>query len=307
MQSNLEAHSAAAMFPMMSADELQALAADIEAHGLVEPVVLFEGKILDGRNRVKACELAGVRVDTVAWVPQDQRTPIEFVISANLYRRHLSTSQRAIIAATDVLPKLEAEAKVNQAHGSTARGVTLGQKVDQASREPRASDRAAELLGTNRQYVSDAKKIADTAPDLVDKIKSGELTIRDAKTEAKLKVDAADCKKDGLWGDAELAKRNQLLAGTAVVINMKSERLLKTWADGEGLLVRVDRKSKWGNPFELPDDGSRDDVCNHYRDHYFPHKPSLSDVSGLRGKALGCWCSPDRCHADHLADLANQS
>ena len=66
MQSNLEAHSAAAMFPMMSADELQALAADIEAHGLVEPVVLFEGKILDGRNRVKACELAGVRVDTVA-------------------------------------------------------------------------------------------------------------------------------------------------------------------------------------------------------------------------------------------------
>ena len=304
MQSNLEAHSAAAMFPMMSADELQALAADIEAHGLVEPVVLFEGKILDGRNRVKACELAGVRVDTVAWVPQDQRTPIEFVISANLYRRHLSTSQRAIIAATDVLPKLEAEAKAKQGERTD---LNIHQKVDECSSSTQSSDRAAELLGTNRQYVSDAKKIADIAPDLVDKIKSGELTIPDAKTQAKSSVDAADSKKDELWGDAELRKRDELLAGTAVVINMKSERLLKAWADAEGLLVRVDRKSKWGNPFELPDDGSRDDVCNHYRDHYFPHKPSLSDVSGLRGKALGCWCSPDRCHADYLADLANQS
>lgn len=304
MESNLEAHPAAAMFPMMPADELQALSADIGAHGLVEPVVLFEGKILDGRNRVKACELAGVRVDTVAWVPQDDRTPVEFVISSNLYRRHLSTSQRAIIAATDVLPKLEAEAKAKQGQRTD---LNIGQKVDQSSREPRASEQAAELLGTNRQYVSDAKKIADIAPDLVDEIKSGELTIRDAKTKVKSIVDAADSKNEELWGEAEVAKRDQLLAGIAVVINMRNERLLMAWADGEGLLVRVDRKSKWGNPFELPDDGSRDDVCNHYRDHYFPHKPSLSDVSALRGKALGCWCSPDRCHADHLADLANQS
>jgi ParB-like chromosome segregation protein Spo0J len=304
MESNLEAHPAAAMFPMMPADELQALSADIGAHGLVEPVVLFEGKILDGRNRVKACELAGVRVDTVAWVPQDDRTPVEFVISSNLYRRHLSTSQRAIIAATDVLPKLEAEAKAKQGQRTD---LNFGQKVDQSSREPRASEQAAELLGTNRQYVSDAKKIADIAPDLVDEIKSGELTIRDAKTKVKSIVDAADSKNEELWGEAEVAKRDQLLAGIAVVINMRNERLLMAWADGEGLLVRVDRKSKWGNPFELPDDGSRDDVCNHYRDHYFPHKPSLSDVSALRGKALGCWCSPDRCHADHLADLANQS
>ena len=303
MQSNLEAHPAAAMFPMMPADELQALAADIEAHGLVEPVVLFEGKILDGRNRVKACELAGVRVDTVAWVPQDDRTPIEFVISSNLYRRHLSTSQRAIIAATDVLPKLEAEANEKMLAGVA----NPDQKVAQGSRAPQASEQAAELLGTNKQYVSDAKKIADIAPDLVDEIKSGELTIRDAKTKVKSIVDAADSKNEELWGEAELTKRDQLLAGIAVVINMRNERLLKAWADGEGLLVRVDRKSKWGNPFELPDDGSRDDVCDHYRDHYFPHKPSLSDVSALQGKALGCWCSPDRCHADHLADLANQS
>jgi hypothetical protein len=58
---HLQPHPLADLFPMMGEAELSALAADIKAHGLREPIVLHEGLILDGRNRLKACEIVGVR------------------------------------------------------------------------------------------------------------------------------------------------------------------------------------------------------------------------------------------------------
>ena len=60
----LEAHSIADIWPVLSDEELQSLADDIEQNGLVHPVVLYEGKILDGRNRARACEMAGVAIKT---------------------------------------------------------------------------------------------------------------------------------------------------------------------------------------------------------------------------------------------------
>ena len=309
MKSNLQAHPAASMFPMIPQDELEALSADIGANGLLDPVVLFQGKILDGRNRAKACEMAGVRVETVAWRPRNGEGPIAYAIAKNLHRRHLSASQRAALAV-EVLPKLEAEARAAKATAgaSSAPGRPAekdGQKVDQVSREPRASDRAAELLGTNRQYVSDAKKISQDAPELLEKVKTGELNIREARAQAKAKVDSDNSQKEELWKDIEIMKRSQLLEGATVVVNLKLEPLLASWAEREGLLVRVDRQSKWGNPFLLGEDGDRDQVCDAYRDHYLPHKPSLlADAHLLQGRALGCWCSPLRCHADCLVDEA---
>lgn len=300
MKSNLEAHPAASMFPMIPQDELEALSTDIGANGLLDPVVLFEGKILDGRNRAKACEMAGVRVETVAWRPRNGEGPIAYAIAKNLHRRHLSASQRAALAV-EVLPMLEVEAK-----GRMLAGVAdPDQKVAQGSREPQSSDRAAELLGTNRQYVSDAKKISQDAPELLEKVKTGELNIREARAQAKAKVDSNNSQKEELWNDTEIAKRSQLLDGQTVVVNLKLEPLLASWAEREGLLVRVDRQSKWGNPFLLGEDGDRDQVCDAYRDHYLPHKPSLlADAHLLQGRALGCWCSPLRCHADCLVDEA---
>lgn len=50
----MDTHSAAEIFPLMSKEELAGLVADIKKHGLREPVVLHDGKILDGRNRLQA-------------------------------------------------------------------------------------------------------------------------------------------------------------------------------------------------------------------------------------------------------------
>ena len=92
-------HPAADLFPMMSHEALQQMADDIALSGLREPVWMYEGKVLDGRNRLVACDLAGVEPTFRQWQPRNPSdSPTRFVWSINGPRRHLSTSQRAAIA-----------------------------------------------------------------------------------------------------------------------------------------------------------------------------------------------------------------
>jgi len=104
------------------------------------------------------------------------------------------------------------------------------------------------------------------------------------------------------WSESELNRRAIVEAGGTVVANMHqdSERGLLTWARSTGRFMRIDRQSDWGNPFEMPDDGDRDTVCDSF-EIFFPRKFSLHNrLDELRGKVLGCWCYPNRCHGDHL-------
>lgn len=109
------------------------------------------------------------------------------------------------------------------------------------------------------------------------------------------------------WTAEERYLLERIKAGEAVAVNQKTMKNLCQWAQDNGRLVRVDRFSDWGNPFELPADGDRDEVCDAY-EVYFPLKRSLhAKIKDLKGKALGCWCHPERCHAHYLADLTNAS
>ncbi|MGI8684004.1 MAG: DUF4326 domain-containing protein [Acidimicrobiales bacterium] len=100
---------------------------------------------------------------------------------------------------------------------------------------------------------------------------------------------------------------DKVRAGATLVASLRIQRELIDKAQEEGLLVRVDRGSRWGNPFILDDDGTREEVILAYRDHYLPHKPSLrSRIGELRGRLLACWCAPEPCHGDVLAELANR-
>ena len=58
---NLEPHPLAAIFPEIPSEELNQLARDIKERGQMDPIILYQGQILDGRNRYKACQLAGLR------------------------------------------------------------------------------------------------------------------------------------------------------------------------------------------------------------------------------------------------------
>ena len=81
----LQLHPACKLFPKLGKTELQELADDIKANGLQNPIVLLDGKILDGRNRFAACKIAGVKPRFEKW--DGAGSPVEWVISQNLMRR----------------------------------------------------------------------------------------------------------------------------------------------------------------------------------------------------------------------------
>jgi ParB family chromosome partitioning protein len=87
----LEFHPAANIFPLMAGDDYAALVADIAEHGQREPIWLYDGMILDGRNRYRACTGLGLVCETREYTGDD---PQAFVISLNLHRRHLTREQR---------------------------------------------------------------------------------------------------------------------------------------------------------------------------------------------------------------------
>ena len=72
--------------------------------------------------------------------------------------------------------------------------------------------------------------------------------------------------------------------------------------------VRIDRKTKFGNPFVMRHEAERDEVCEKYRRWLFEQINAgaftLEEIADLRGKRLGCWCAPKRCHGDTLAAAA---
>jgi ParB-like chromosome segregation protein Spo0J len=93
-----EFHPLADLFPLLDKESngFKALIEDIKANRQQELVWLLDGKILDGRNRYRACQHLGIDVQTREYRGID---PIGFVLSVNLHRRHLNASQRAMVGA----------------------------------------------------------------------------------------------------------------------------------------------------------------------------------------------------------------
>jgi hypothetical protein len=90
-------HPIADLFPMMTDEELANLAADIKANGLLHPIVVDkDGVLLDGRNRDRACEIAGIEPATVLFEGDDPRG---YIIANNISRRHLTKGQQAMAVA----------------------------------------------------------------------------------------------------------------------------------------------------------------------------------------------------------------
>ncbi len=93
----IKVHPAALIFPPLDQNQLEALSDDIAANGQRETIKIYEGKILDGRNRYAACFDAGI--EPILEYLTGDIDPIAYVISLNLHRRHLNESQRAMVAA----------------------------------------------------------------------------------------------------------------------------------------------------------------------------------------------------------------
>lgn len=154
-------HPVVDIFPEMSDIEFRELVEDIRENGLLEPVWVYDGQVIDGRHRVKACRELDIEVDIFEY-DGDESSIVSFVTSLNLTRRHLSDSQRAMIGA---------------------RLTTLKQGDNQFTKDPpiggtTSQSEAADILNTSQRAIQRASKVQrDGIPELIDAVDAGEVSI----------------------------------------------------------------------------------------------------------------------------------
>ena len=188
----MKIHPAAEVFPLMDDESFQALKEDIREHGVQENIMEWDGFLLDGRNRLRAMEELDIDPSYhTCELDTDLSDPWEYAISANLHRRHLTTSQRAMVAAS--LAGLK-----------RGRPELNGQKCPFTL----SNAQAAKKLTVSPMAVKQAKAVQEQcSKPIQEMVKQGELTVSAAQNLAKAVPD----KKE----QAKLAKQGTQAVKTA--------------------------------------------------------------------------------------------
>lgn len=167
-----EIHKYCDLFPDMTKEEFIELKKDIHKKGLEVPIWVWGSYVVDGKNRMRACEDIEGKLDVREWRPKSDNPDrwdgelLEFVISQNLQRRHLTVSQRSMIAA-DI---------ANMHNGGYKKNQNANLHSDEVSRE-----KAAKQLGVSERNADAAATVKrDAEPEVVEAVKQGDITVNDA-------------------------------------------------------------------------------------------------------------------------------
>jgi protein gp37/ParB-like chromosome segregation protein Spo0J len=190
-------HPAADLFPMVEGEEFRELCADIKERGLQQPITIWkDGTLLDGRNRLLACYETHQEVVLDRYEGSD---PVQFSLSANLRRRHLTPSQRNMTGALaeELLEKLREEASERQRKAGGDRrseearsvSVPVREAIQTPPQERKSAAQAAKLVGGSTSGIEKAARIKREAPDLVPQVMAGNLTVKEAEREVKQRIE----------------------------------------------------------------------------------------------------------------------
>ncbi len=260
-----EFHPLADIFPLIEGAEFESLVEDIRQHGLHEPIILHEAKILDGRNRYRGCLVAN-REPRFVDLP-DGVDPLAFVISLNLKRRHLNESQRAMVAARLATLKL--------GDNQHSEGLPIG--------------RGSKLLNVGERTVARAREVIDHgAPELVHAVEQGKIAVSRA---ADLAQKAPEYQKAVVEKVLEGAKTRE---AERIVRNSGIAAKVATLPKGKYRVIYADC------PWKYNDDraglGVIDSAFTAAADHYPPM--SVSDLCALDIGSLAaddsvllCWAT----------------
>lgn len=181
-----DVHPVADLFPMLADDELAELAEDIKTRGLLQPIVLDpDGRVLDGRNRLAACELAGVEPEFTTYEGDD---PAGFAFAVNVARRHLRAGARHLLTekARRLVGITKLQSEVQSARLAEAATVldfapdledaVLTGAVSLQSAAERARQRKREAA----EIKAKKERLRKAAPDLADQVDDGRLDLDEA-------------------------------------------------------------------------------------------------------------------------------
>jgi N6-adenosine-specific RNA methylase IME4 len=187
-----EFHPLAGAFPLLEGDEFATFVDNVRARGVRSPIWLYEGKILDGRIRYRAALAAGVDCPTCCYEGDD---PIGFIVTANLVRRDLNASQRAMIADSLATLKLGANQRAQHCAPSQTH--------------------AAERCNVSRRSVQYARAISGADPGIADLVRAGIINLQEGKKLVALPVSSRSVAVNAInaGGDVRTAVRAAKKAG----------------------------------------------------------------------------------------------
>ncbi len=213
-------HPAADAFPMLEGPEFQRFVEDIKANGVRKPIEVYDGERwteykgvgIDGRNRHAACLALGidppVKTLTDADLGTSESPVTSYIVSVNVARRHLSSSQAAVVGV-EIKRQLEVEGRARRFaaldRGRDTQkeqrseewvpqnfGEPTSAQISERTHDRESAKQAAMIVGTNRQYIADVEKIEAEAPKLVARIRAGSLKVWQARTALKQREQAPE-------------------------------------------------------------------------------------------------------------------
>jgi ParB-like chromosome segregation protein Spo0J len=232
----LEPHSYCLWFPGLTATTYEELSDSIRDEGLLEPIVLLNNQILDGRNRLKAC----LETDTL---PRFRRyvgteiSAIEWVLAKNLYRRQLNDEQAlgVVIKANAERIRLQAAQKLEQGRkqgGKTAgRGrknssdLNSGPSYLQAKHANSTAGQLAEQAHASRYKAEQALKLQKQDPALLDRVIAGDMSLNSATKQLPTEVKhSPKTKRTAIWKLTREVERCQSYLATIIQTAPHGER-----------------------------------------------------------------------------------
>jgi hypothetical protein len=241
MKPKYEVHPLAAAFPALGGVELDELIEDIRRNGVREPIVLYEGKILDGRNRATAALIAGIDPPTVQFDPKTAGcSPEEFVISMNLVRRHLTSSQKSAIAHEFMERMKHKGAK----HAPPPRRPAMDEWEDITAAlhrgppaqpaQPHRRQRAivAEKFGVSEGLIDAARRVKAKSPELHEQVKAGKVSVQEALDKAERgtnEFQRALVKIERVIGPRAMKAFDKKAKEALAYANLTDEEMRKLW------------------------------------------------------------------------------
>jgi hypothetical protein len=181
----MEHHPAASIFPLMEGDEFEEFMQDIKENGQKQPIITYEGRIIDGRNRDRALRQLGRSPVYMEWDGKGNLT--EYVVSLNLHRRHLTTNQRAMLGAK-IRESLKEESRQRMAKtqfsANPAASVISCYPQTPAGK---SSEHAAAAVKTSAFNVEKASFVCNNgSPELIAAVQAEQVAVHNAADLAKL-------------------------------------------------------------------------------------------------------------------------
>lgn len=250
-----EVHPVADLFPMLADDELAELAESIKQRGLDHPVVLdADGRILDGRNRLAACELAGVEPRFETYQGDDAE---DYALRSGITRRHLTTGARAMIAAKaarlnghDYKSVVDTESKITDSRLGEASTVldwcdatTVNNVIAGTTALSTAVETARNLKKEDADREAKKTRLREGAPDLLTQVDDGEWDLDEAIGALQVREEKARQEREA--EEAEQRKVDQEKQESAERDAQRLRHIAASWGALETVIDFYETRDAW--------------------------------------------------------------